>query len=119
MNYRRAPHVIAGWLLLVPAIAVAGIWYIYLFVAMPDNQTAWQSVVGQLRHTFSHENPQAWWFGWLVALPLLCIALAAAYLFNVTRTRTGALALFAGTVSLAAATLLLSNWALALFVALP
>lgn len=118
MNERRASQ-IAGWLFLIPAAAVIGIWYIYLFVAMPDNLTVWQSVVGQLEHTFSEANPQAWWFGWLAALPFLCIALAAAYLFNVGRTRAGALALLAATLTLAAATLLLTSWPLAVFVAFP
>ena len=104
---------------MVPAALVLGIWYVYLFVAMPDNQTVWQSVVGQLRHTFSDENPQAWRFGWLVALPVFCIAFGAAYLLNVARTRVRGLALFAGAIALAAATFLLTNWALGVFVALP
>ena len=119
MSLRLAPHVVAGWLLLVPVVAVLGIWFIYLFVAMPGNQTVWQSAVGQLQHTFSGENPQAWWFAWLVALPVLCIALAVAYLLNLARSRAGGISLFAGTVALAVATLLFTNWALAVFVAVP
>jgi hypothetical protein len=104
---------------MVPAVFALGIWCIYLFVAMPDNQTVWQSVVGQLQHTFSDQNPQAWWFGWLVALPVFCIAFGFAYLLNIARTRVRGLALFAGTIALAVATFLLTNWALGVFVALP
>jgi hypothetical protein len=103
----------------VPAILVAGIWYIYLFVAMPENQTVWQSVVGQLRHTFSDENPQAWWFVWLVALPVSCIVLSIAYLLNAARTRTSRLSLFVAAIALVIATFVLNDWDLALFVALP
>jgi len=103
----------------VPAVLVAGIWYIYLFVAMPDNQTVWQSAVGQLRYTFSDANPQAWRFAWLVALPVSCLLLGIAYLLNVPRTRFGRLTLFVAAIALAVATFVLNDWDLAVFVALP
>lgn len=119
MKLRFAPHTVAGWLYLVPALLVAGIWYIYLFVAMPDNQTVWQSVVGQLQQTFSDENPRCWWFAWLVALPVLCVLLGVAYLRNAARTRMGGLTLFGVAIALAIATFVLNDWDLAVFVALP
>jgi hypothetical protein len=119
MKLRPAPHAIAGWLLFVPALAAMGIWYIYLFVATPDNLSVWDSAIGQLRHTFSNENPQAWWFAWLVALPIACILFGVAYLKNLARTRALGVALLCCVVALAIATFALNGLGLALFVALP
>jgi hypothetical protein len=118
MKFEAAPSAIAGWLYLVPVVFVAGIWGIYLFVAMPENQTVWQSVMGQLQHTFSSANPQAWWFAWLVALPVICALLAIAYLRK-PRTRGGRISLFTIAVALGIATFVLNDFGIAVFVALP
>jgi hypothetical protein len=119
MSIRGGPHVIAGWLFVNAALLVSGIWFMYLFVAMPTNQSIWASVVGQLQHTFSDENPQAWWFAWLAALPVICVALALAYLLNGPLTRRARLALFLISLALGIATFALNDWGLAIFVALP
>jgi len=119
MMLRVSPHIVAGWLFVLAAVLGGGIWFIYLFVAMPDNQSIWASVVGQLQHTFSDENPQIWWFTWLAALPVLCVALGLAYLLNGARTRKGGMALFGISVVLAIASFALNDWSLAIFVALP
>jgi hypothetical protein len=119
MNLRLAPHAIAGWLLFVPAVAVFGIWYIYLFVATPDNLTLWDSLGGQLRYTFSDENPQLWWFTWLVALPIACVLLGIAYLRNLAKVRSLGIALLCCVIALAIATFALNNIGLAIFVAVP
>jgi hypothetical protein len=119
MRPKLAPHAIAGWLYLVPVALVAGIWFIYLFVAMPENQTAWQSVIGQLRHTFSDANPQAWWFAWMIALPVACAVLALVYLRGALRSRGSRTTLFACAVALGIATFALNDLGLAIFVALP
>jgi hypothetical protein len=91
----------------------------YLFAATPTNQSAWASAAGQLRHTFSDENPQAWWFAWLGVLPVICLVLALAYLLNVARTRNARLALFLVSVALGGASFVLNDWGLAVFVAVP
>jgi hypothetical protein len=119
MNLRLTPHAIAGCLLFVPALAAMGIWYIYLFVATPDNLGIFDSVVRQLRYTFSNENPHAWWFMWLAALPMACILLAVAYLTNLTRRRSIAIVLLGCVVALAVATFVLNDLGLAVFVAVP
>ena len=119
MKLRLAPHVIAGSLFVVPALLVAGIWYVYLFVAIPDNFTVWESVKGQLQWTFSNENPQFWMFVWLAALPGLCILMSVAYLSNVLNSRNGRVGLFSAAVALAIASFATVSWDFSLFVALP
>jgi hypothetical protein len=119
MKHSLAPHKIAGWLYFVPALLVGGIWYIYLFRAMPEHLTVWQSVVGQMQYTFSDENPQAWWFAWLIALPAACIVLGVLYLSSVLRTRPVRIGLLAFAIVLAAATFVLNDWPMGVFVAIP
>ncbi len=119
MKSQVGPHAIAGWLYVVPVALVAGVWFIYLFVAMPENHTVWQSATGQLRHTFSDANPQAWWFAWMIALPATCTMLSVAYLFKAPRSRGGRVGLFACAVALGIATFVLNDLGLAVFVALP
>jgi hypothetical protein len=119
MNLRLPPHAIAGWLLFVPALAVMGIWYIYLFVATPDKLTVWDSAIAQLRYTFSAENRQAWFFAWLVAMPIVCVLLGVAYLKNLSRSRSVGIALLCGVIGLAVATFVLNDVGLAIFVAVP
>jgi hypothetical protein len=119
MRFHLAPHAIAGWLYLVPVFFVAGIWFIYLFVAMPDNQTVWQSASSQLEQTFSNTNSHAWWFAWMVALPMACMLLALAYLRKVPRTRRGRITLFVIAIALAITTFLLNDWSVGVWVALP
>ena len=119
MRPQLAPHAIAGWLYVVPVVFVAGIWFIYLFVAMPENQTVWQSATGQLGHTFSDANPQVWWFAWMIALPIACAGLALAYLRKAPRSRGGRMILFACAVALGIITFVLNDFGLAVFVALP
>jgi len=103
----------------VPALLVAGIWCVYLFVGIPDNFTVWESVKGQLHWTFSDENAHIWMFVWLVALPALCILMSVAYLTNMARTRNGRIGLFSVGVALAIASLVTVSWDFSIFVALP
>jgi hypothetical protein len=120
MIARIAPHQIAGWLLLLPAVACIAIWYVYLFVSPPSGLSALDGALGQLRYTFSEENSHAWWwFGWLIALPVACTCLALAYLQNVSRTRTGSIALFSMVVALALAAVLLTHFSMAFLIAGP
>ena len=119
MNIRLAPHVIAGWLFLLPALFVGGIWYTYLFVAMPTNLTVWESVKSQLEWTFSDANAHIWLFVWLAALPALCILMSVAYLSNVVRTRNGRIGLLSAGVALAVASFAAVSWDFSIFVALP
>lgn len=119
MKLRLAPHVIAGWLFVAPALLVAGIWYVYLLVGIPDNFTVWESVIAQLHWTFSDENAHIGMFVWLVALPALCILMSVAYLTNVARTRNGRIGLFSAGVALAIASFVTVSWDFSIFVALP
>jgi hypothetical protein len=119
MKRPLAPHKIAGWLYFVPALFIGGVWYIHLFVAMPEHLTAWQSVVEQMQYTFSPENPQAWWFAWLIALPVACVVLGVLYLSNFARARPFRIGLLGFAIALAAATFVLNDWSIALVVAIP
>ena len=119
MKLRLAPHVVAGWLFVVPALLVAGIWYTYLFVGIPDNFTVWESVKDQLHWTFSDENAHLWVFVWLVALPVLCLLMSVAYLTNVARSRNGRIGLFSAGLALAIASIVTTSWDFSIFVALP
>lgn len=110
---------IAGALFLVPVVLVTAIWYIYLFVSPPPNQPLLDSALGQLRYTFAPEQPDRFWFAWLIALPVFCVALSLAYLFRGAESKRGAIALFSMSLALAVASFALTNWGLAIFVALP
>jgi hypothetical protein len=114
-----ASHKIAGWLYFVPALMVGSFWCIILFVALPEHQTAWQSVVATMQFAFSAENPQAWWFAWQIALPVACVILGVLYLFNIPRTRPARIALLAFAIALAAATFVLNDWPIGVAVAFP
>ena len=119
MKRRLAPDLIAGWLFVLPALLLAGTWYAYLFVGIPDNFTVWGSVKGQLHWTFSEENVHIWMFVWLVALPGLCVFMSVAYLKNMARTRNGRIGLFSAGVALAIASFATISWDFSIFVALP
>jgi hypothetical protein len=119
MRLQLSAHATAGTLFLLAASFPAGIWFIYLFVAMPYPNSAFDSAMSQLQYTFSPENGDRLWFAWLAALPFACIALGVAYLLNVSRSRPAALIMLATSGALAVATFVLTAWPLALLVALP
>jgi hypothetical protein len=110
---------IAGTLFFVPAVLVGAIWYIYLFSSSPPNRPLLDSALGQLRYTFAPEQSERWWFAWLLALPVFCVALGLAYLFRGAESKRGAIAMFVLSLALAVASFALSDWGLAIFVALP
>jgi hypothetical protein len=116
---RLSPAVIAGILSFASALPVLGIWFIYLFVAMPDHLTLTQAVYGQLKYTFSEENPIRMHFAWLAALPVLCGLLGSAYLINRARSRMISTFLLICTVVLGVFTYPVASWEIAFFVVLP
>jgi hypothetical protein len=119
MRLSLRPDQIAGLLSLLAAVLAGTIWYIYLFVANPPGLPLPGVVLSQLTYTFSPENADRWWFIWLAALPFALAAVGAAYLCRLARTRTVAMLLLAVLVILAASALWLTDWSLAIFVALP
>ena len=105
--------------LFLAAILFGGIWYLYLFVAPLPGKSALESARYALQYAFSPENEARTKFVWLAALPLSCIALAAAYLSNAAKSTGGAVTLLVATLLLAVFTFLLADPALAVFVAFP
>lgn len=119
MKTRVTPNVVAGLLFLFAAVFAGGVWFIFLFAAMPTDSTVMDSVMGLLQYTFSSENPERWWFAWLASLPVLCGVLGTAYLLNVARNRKGRLILLSISIVVAIASFALNDLVLAMFVALP
>lgn len=119
MFARISPHQIAGCLLFLPATAVLAIWYVYLCTAPPPGLSVAEAALSQLRYSFSQENAHAWWFAWMIGLPIACTCLGVAYLLHAGRTRTGSIALVCCVIALAIATFFLNGFGLALLVAAP
>jgi len=110
---------IAGLLSFLAAVLAGVAWYVYLFVASPSERPLAKSALGQLAYSFAPENADRWWFMWLAALPLALTVVGAAYLSRLARTQAVAMLLVAALVILAGSAFYLTNWSLALFVALP
>ena len=104
----------AAALYVLPVLAVLGIWYVLLFTANTSGTTPRSTFIFVLT-----EGPRPLWFAWLLLLPLLCCALAAAYLSSAIRNRKGALSLFASGLALAAGAWATVAPEVALFVTLP
>ncbi len=119
MKIKFAPGLVAGWLYLLPAAAIAGIWYIFFFVAPLPHLSPFESVFEQLRFTFEDSNPHLWFFVWLAALPLLCIGMCILYLSGAARIRIVGIVLFLVTIVLTVVTLWFLSWNIAVLVALP
>jgi hypothetical protein len=110
---------IAGLLSFLAALLAGVAWYIYLFVASPPERPLAESVRGQLAYSFAPENADRWWFIWFAALPLALTVVGAAYLSRLARNQAVAMLLLAVLIILAGSSFLLTNWSLAIFVALP
>lgn len=108
------PEKIAGILYVLPALAILPFWYILLFVGIPANPN-----YGEMLHTLFIEDPNRELFWYHTALPVICAALAAAYLRGVPPYSTAAQVMFGGGVVLALSAWLLSNAGIAIFVTLP
>jgi len=110
---------IAGLLSLLAALLAGVAWYISLFVATPSQRLLGDSVFGKLATSFALENADRWWFMWFASLPLVLTVVGAAYLSHLARNQAVAFLLVAVLVILAGSSFYLTNWSLALFVALP
>jgi hypothetical protein len=104
----------AALLYVLPALAVFGVWFILLFVGNSSAVTPASTLAFVLT-----ESPSPLWFRWLLVLPVLCAALAIAYLSRLTRTRVGSIALLCCGVALAGVAWLTVSAEIALFVSLP
>ncbi len=98
----------------LPVLAILGIWYFLLFVGNSSGTTPKSTFVFVLT-----EGPMPWWYAWLLVLPVLCCALAAAYLSGVASSSKGAVSLFGLGVALAASAWITVSPEIALFVTLP
>ena len=114
MHWLRMPSTKAGLLYFLPMLAVLGIWWILLFHDNPPNVTPSSTLSFVLT-----EGPQQLWFHWLIALPVLCLGLSAAYFSRVAKSRQGAVALLVVGIALALAAWFSVTHELALFVSLP
>jgi hypothetical protein len=114
MNLNSNSNVKAGWLYVLPGLAVLGIWYVLLFTANSSGTTPLSTFVFVLT-----EGPKPWWFAWLLLLPILCFALAVAYMTRLPKSRIGSAWLFASGVALALAAWATVSTEVALFATLP
>lgn len=88
----------AAVLYLLAALATLGVWYVLLYM----NNSPGANPTDNLRY-FLNEPPSQAVFWRLLALPVLCMALAAAYSSKWSQTRRGAIGLFGVGLALALA----------------
>lgn len=80
------------------ALATLSFWYVLLFLSSPVGITPMDNLL-----YFLNEPPNQFIFWWLLALPVLCFLLAAAYYSKWSQTRMGAFSLFGVGAALALA----------------
>lgn len=80
------------------ALATMSFWYVLLFLSNPVGITPMDNLL-----YFLNEPPHQLIFWWLLALPVLCFLLAAAYYSKWSQTRMGAFSLFGVGAALALA----------------
>jgi hypothetical protein len=110
---------IAGLLSFLAAGLASVPWFMLLFVGNPPNRPLEQTVLEQLTYVLSPENSVRWLFISNAALPVLSAAIGVAYLGRVTESRHWTIVLLCLNLLLAGAALIVANWPIALFVALP
>lgn len=77
-----------GVLYLLPALAVVGAWIMLLVLHIPPPIRPFEVLLFVLS-----ENPSLLWLRWFLVLPLLYVALSAAYFTPIARERAGAIVL--------------------------
>jgi len=87
-------------LYLLAALVTLGVWYVLLYMNNPPDAKPIDYLLYYL-----NEPPSQAVFWRLLALPVLCLALAAAYFSKWSQTRNGAISLFG-----VAAPLALASW---------
>ena len=108
------PENIASVTYVLPVAAIAGIWYILLFMHNGPNPN-----YGEMLQAWLVEVPERGIFWWLVILPALCLALSAAYLSPISRRRAGAIALALIGISVAVAAWWVFDSSIAILVTIP
>jgi hypothetical protein len=116
MAFKLSPETSAGIAYVVPDLAVAAIWGVLLFVG--NTPQTGRVDTGFLYYAL-FELPERWFYWWLIALPVACLVLAAAYFTAVARRKVGSVTLCAAGLVLAAATWFTLDWTIALFATLP
>jgi hypothetical protein len=109
-----APETIASVTYVLPVAAIAGIWYILLFMHNGPNRN-----YGEMLHAWLVEVPERGIFWWLVLLPALCLALSIAYLSPIPRRKAGAIALALVGIAVAVAAWWVFDSSIAIFVTIP
>jgi hypothetical protein len=107
-------HTKAGLSYLVPLVGVLVVWYFLLFEGNAPGVASNRTFAFLLS-----EGPRPWWFRWLFALPMGCVALAAGYFSRLATTRTGAAVLLALGIALAIASWLTVSPEVAILATLP
>lgn len=95
-SLKLTANTMAAVLYLLAALATLGVWYVLLYMPSGTNP------MDYLRY-FLSESPSQAVFWRLLALPILCLALAAAYFSKWSQTRNCAVSLFGVGVALALA----------------
>jgi hypothetical protein len=119
MRVRLRSEQIAGLLSFLAALLAGVATYIYLFVANPSGRPPADSVYSQFASALALENADRWWSIWCTALPLALTMVGAAYLSRLARKQAAAVLLLTVLVILAGLSFYLTDWTLAIFVALP
>ena len=98
MNFKMTDSGGAALIYALGALVPVGTWIILLFVAIPENQTLFQSATSTTAFFFSGENPNRWWFvGWTL-LPCYLLALSLAYLSSFSSQYKGRKILFVAAI---------------------
>jgi hypothetical protein len=111
---------VSALLYIVPAIAILATWF---DLARPTDSTITfdiEPALALLKNGFPFVGLSAAWFQWfLIALPLICLALALAYMSRLSTARVGSVVLVALGFSLAMIAWFTTSHTFGLLIALP
>jgi hypothetical protein len=97
---KRANATRAGLASLLAAMLPLGLWIILIGAALPTHGPPLQGAFNAMRYLVSAKSPGQSLFIWMAVAPAISLAIGAAYLFGLARSRRAAGMLFALTVAL-------------------
>ena len=104
----------AGMLYILPVIAILVSWLIFLFVISPPVVRPFELLIFVIS-----EKPQLLWMRWFMALPVLCLLLAASYFSQFAQRQVSSIILFIIGIAVCLVCWMSFDWWVALTATLP
>ena len=104
----------AGRLYIFPVIAILASWLIFVFVISPPVVRPLELLIFVIS-----EKPQLLWMRWFMALPVLCLLLAASYFSQLAQQQIPSIMLFLMGIAVCLVCWMSFDWWVALTATLP